>query len=136
MPADVAIEHHADCSVTMWLSEHDPVARMKGMHGVCLHPGRAVLEVKVGAYNRTADVQTFLWWANIATRGHGYFPSFFPPDAAYVADHAKRAMSPFPLATGRYYGVDYGARARDGVPSAEQPRLYPPPAGCAANDLS
>ena len=136
MPADVAIEHHADGAVTVWLSEHDPLARMKGMHGVCLHPGRALLEVKVRAYNRTADVQTFLWWANVATRVHGHYQSFFPPDATYVADHAKRAMSPFPRATGRYYGVDYGARARDGVPPAERPRGYPPPVGCAANDLS
>ena len=27
-------------------------------------------------------------------------------DATYVADHAKRAMSTFPLCTGHYYGVD------------------------------
>ena len=35
------------------------MTRMKGMHGVCLHPGRAMLELKVRAYNRTpfdADV--------------------------------------------------------------------------------
>jgi len=41
MPADVHIEPHADGAATVWLSEHDPMARMKGMHGVCLHPGRA-----------------------------------------------------------------------------------------------
>src|SRR3990172_6781296 len=43
MPADVAIERHADGSATVWLGEHDPMARMKGMHGACLHPGRSVL---------------------------------------------------------------------------------------------
>ena len=31
-----------DGSATVWLSDHDPMARMKGMHGVCLHPGPRV----------------------------------------------------------------------------------------------
>jgi tetratricopeptide (TPR) repeat protein len=136
MPADVAIERHADGSATVWLSEHDPVARMKGMHGVCLHPGRAVLEVKARVYNRTADVQTFLWWANVATRVHERYQSFFPPDATYVADHAKRAMSTFPRASGQYYGIDYAARARDGVPPSEAPRKYAPTGEYPADDLS
>jgi len=136
MPADVHVEQPADGSVTVWLSEHDPLARMKGMHGVCLHPGRATLELKVRACNRTADVQTFLWWANVATRVHERYQSFFPPDATFVADHAKRAMSTFPRCAGRYYGVDYAARARHGVPAAEQPRQYLPPGDYPADDLS
>lgn len=129
MPADVAIDHAADGSVTVWLSEHDPMARMKGMHGVCLAPGRAVLEVKVRVYNRTPLAQTFLWWANVATRVHEHYQSFFPPDVTYVADHAKRAMSTFPLATGHYYGVDYAARAKHGVPAGERPVQFVPPHG-------
>ncbi|MDI1249323.1 MAG: DUF5107 domain-containing protein [Lacunisphaera sp.] len=136
MPADVHVEQPADGSAIVWLSEHDPMARMKGMHGVCLHPGRALLELKARVYNRTADPQTFLWWANVATRVHERYQSFFPPDATYVADHAKRAMSTFPLCTGHYYGIDYAARARSGVPAAEQPRQYPPTGEYAANDLS
>ncbi|MFT3783846.1 MAG: DUF5107 domain-containing protein [Nibricoccus sp.] len=127
MPADVHVEEHADGSMTVWLSEHDPMARMKGMHGVCLHPGRSLIELKARAYNRTADVQTFLWWANVATRVHEAYRSFFPPDATYVADHAKRAMSTYPLCRGRYYGVDYGARGQKGIPKNEVPRQFVPP---------
>ena len=56
------------------------MARMKAMHGVCLHPGRALVKLKVRAYNRTPFVQTFLWWANVATRVHEGYQSFFPPD--------------------------------------------------------
>ena len=52
MPVDFHIEEHTDGSKTVWLSDHDPMARMKGMHGVCLHPGKAYLELKVRAYNR------------------------------------------------------------------------------------
>ncbi len=136
MPAEVEIENHPDGSITVWLSEHDPMARMKGMHGVCLHPGRAVLEVKVRAYNRTTLPQTFLWWANVATRVHGRYQSFFPPDVTHVADHAKRAMSTFPIASGHYYGVNYGERARSGVPAGETPAQFVPGGDYPANDLS
>ncbi|MFA7342669.1 MAG: DUF5107 domain-containing protein [Terrimicrobiaceae bacterium] len=136
MPADAEIERHGDGSVTVWLGDHDPMARMKGMHGVCLHPGRAVLEIKVRAYNRTPFVQTFLWWANVATRVHEQYQSFFPPDASCVADHAKRATSEYPLCQGHYYGVDYGARGKKGVPAEEAPRHHVPPGSYAPNDLS
>jgi hypothetical protein len=112
------------------------MSRMKGMHGVCLHPGKALIEVKVRAYNRTPLTQTFLWWANVATRVHERYQSFFPPDVSYVADHAKRAMSEFPLCRGFYYGVDYGRRGEKGVPAEEAPRCFVPPGDYAANDLS
>ena len=112
MPADAHIERHPDGAVTVWLSEHDPMARMKGMHGVTLYPDRAYIELRARVYNRTPHVQTFLWWANVATRVHERYQSFFPRDVSYVADHAKRAMSRFPLADGSYYGVDYPAREK------------------------
>jgi hypothetical protein len=63
--------------------------------------------------------QTFLWWANVATDVHERYQSFFPEDVRYVADHAKRAMSTFPLRSGRYYGVDYGARGEKGCRSRD-----------------
>jgi hypothetical protein len=44
-PVDVHIEERADGSRTVWLGDHDPMNRLKGMHGVCLHPGRAYLEL-------------------------------------------------------------------------------------------
>lgn len=137
MPADVQVEHHPNGAITVWLSEHDPLNRLKGMHGVCLYPDRAYVELKVRAYNRTPHVQTFLWWANVATRVHELYQSFFPPDVYYVADHAKRAMSEFPLCQDRYYGVDYRGRAKQGVPASETPGQFVPlPGRYAANDLS
>jgi tetratricopeptide (TPR) repeat protein len=114
MPVDTEIETHEDGSVTVWCSDHDPMCRMKGMHGVCLHPDRAYVELKARACNRTPHRQTFLWWANVATRVHEAYQSFFPPDVSYVADHARRSMSTYPLATGTYYGVDYGKRGTEG----------------------
>jgi len=143
LPVNYEIENHADGSVTVWCSDHDPMARMKGMHGVCLHPGKAYVELKARAYNRTPLTQTFLWWANVATRVHEAYQSFFPPDVYYVADHARRSMSEYPLAKGFYYGVDYGERGRKGIPKSEAPSQFVPPhaggtvpVNYAANDLS
>lgn len=127
LPADFHIEEHPDGSKTVWLSDHDPLTRMKGMHGVCLHPDRAVLELKVRAYNRTTLPQTFLWWANAGIRVHEAYQSFFPPDVHYVADHARRSTCEYPLCQGSYYGVNYGERARHGVPADERPANFVPP---------
>ncbi len=143
LPVDVKIQSHPGGAKTLWCGDHDPMCRMKAMHGLCLHPGSSRLELKVRAYNRTPLPQTFLWWANTASRVHAAYQSFFPPDVYCIADHARRAMSDYPLCRGSYYGVNYGERARRGVPSSEIPRQFlPPHCGGAApvdyapNDLS
>ena len=110
MPTDWSIEPTADGGAVVWCSEHEPTERMKGMHGVTLRPGSSLLELQARLTNRTALTQTFLWWANVCVRVHDDYEAFFPPDVTYVADHAKRAMSTFPVADGRYYGIDYGSR--------------------------
>jgi tetratricopeptide (TPR) repeat protein len=107
MPVEHSIEQHEDGSRTVWLTEHEPMNRMKGSVGICLHPGKAIIEAKVRLYNRTPFVQTFLWWANVGIRVHDQYQAFFPPDVTFVADHAKRAMSRYPIARNFYYGVDY-----------------------------
>lgn len=135
MPTEIAIERDPDGSVTVWCSDHDPITRMKGMHGLCLHPGKAYLELKVRLYNRTQDTQTFLWWANVATRVHEKYQSFFPRDVRFAADHAKRAATEYPLSQGRYYGIDYDERARHGVPEEEKPSDFVPDGSYPPNDL-
>jgi tetratricopeptide (TPR) repeat protein len=111
MLTDWQIEHLPDGGVVVWCSEHEPTERMKGMHGVLLRPGSSVLEVQVRLTNRTSLVQTFLWWANVGVRVHDEYEAYFPPDVTHVADHARRAVSTFPIAKDCYYGVDYGSRA-------------------------
>lgn len=135
MPVDVQIERSRDGSVTVWCSDHDPMNRMKGMHGICLYPDRAYVEVKVRLFNRTDQTQTFLWWANVATHVHERYQSFFPKDVQFAADHAKRAITEYPLSQGAYYGVDYGKRARQGVPTAEIPSRFLPDGSYPPNDL-
>jgi len=136
LPVDVTIEREEDGSVIAWCSDHDPLSRMKGMHGVCLRPGCAFIELRVRLYNRTWDTQTFLWWANAAVRVHEHYQSFFPRDVRYVADHARRAITEFPCSLGTYYGIPYGERALRGVPADQMPPNFVPDGSYPANDLS
>jgi tetratricopeptide (TPR) repeat protein len=135
MPVGTAIERDTDGSVTIWCSDHDPMTRMKGMHGICLRPGKAVVELRVRLYNRTLQTQTFLWWANVATRVHERYRSFFPQDVRFAADHAKRAITEYPLSESVYYGIDYAERARKGVPVEEMPSQFLPDGSYSPNDL-
>ena len=136
MPVSFHIEEHPDGARTVWCGDHDPMNRLKGMHGVCLHAARAYIELKVRLYNRTPFVQTFLWWANVAVRVDEHYQSFFPPDVHYVADHARRAISEFPLCRGVYYGINYGVRSQHGVPEEEIPTNFVPGGSYPPNDLS
>lgn len=107
LPCDATLEEHDDGSRTVWMSDHDPMVQLQSTHGITVRPGSCVVEMNVRLYNRTPYIHTFLWWANVAAEVHDQYQSFFPPDVGYVADHAVRAMSSFPMARNLYYGVDY-----------------------------
>ena len=109
LPVDHTIEHNADGSVTVWVSENEKMFHQKGMAGFTLHPGKAYLEIKAKLYNPTPVPQTFLWWANPAVAVNDFYQSVFPPDVHAVFDHGKRDVSTFPIATGTYYKIDYSA---------------------------
>lgn len=111
LPTDVYIEEEADGAKTIWMSEYDPMYRLKGMHGIRIRPNSALIEMRGRLFNRTPLTQTFLWWANVAVKVHGDYQSFFPPDVHYVADHAVRAQSSFPYAENDYYGIPYHERS-------------------------
>jgi len=106
-PLDWRIQEHEDGSKTVWCAEIEAMFHTKGMHGIRLYPHRAYLEIRVQLYNRTAEPQTFLWWANPAVAVHDMYQSVFPPDVHALMDHGKRDVSSFPIATGTYYKVNY-----------------------------
>ncbi|SKC42685.1 DUF5107 domain-containing protein [Krasilnikoviella flava] len=124
LPTESWIEVEPDGAVTVWCSDHDPFARMQGLHGVRLRPDSALVELRVRLVNRTDDVQTFLWWANVAAAVHDDYQAFFPTDVTVVADHAKRAVTTFPAASGRYYGVDYPAQRTAERPDGDRLDRY------------
>jgi len=107
MPVDCALDEHADGSRTVWLSEHEPLGRTKGMVGVCLYPGKALIETQVRLYNRTPYPQTFLWWANVAVHTNEQYQVVFPPDVTGVTYHARQFMASFPIARGFYGHLDF-----------------------------
>lgn len=124
LPTDTLIEREADGSITVWSSDHDPFARMKGMHGIRLRPDSAVVEARVRLFNRSEVTQSFLWWANVAAAVGDDYQSFFPTDVTHVADHARRAVTSFPRVEGRYYGVDYPAQVSAESPDADRLDWY------------
>jgi tetratricopeptide (TPR) repeat protein len=115
MPVAYTIEKSADGSQTVWLSDHEPMNRTKGMVGICLHPGKAYVEANVRIYNRTADVQKFLWWANVAVSVNEQYQVFFPPDVNWVTFHARADMSRWPVAKGTFCGIPYGEMNEGGT---------------------
>lgn len=109
MPVEYKIEEGEDGSKTVWLSEHEPMNRMKGMVGVCLYPGKAIVDIKVQLYNRTPYAQTFLWWNNAAVHIHDDYQVVFPPDVHYAVHHARQFVVEYPIAKGTYTWFDLGA---------------------------
>ncbi|MBD8068704.1 DUF5107 domain-containing protein [Bacillus sp. PS06] len=106
-PVEYKTSENEDGSVTVWVSEIDRMYGTKVTSGFTLHPGKAYLEISAQLYNRTAEPQTFLWWANPAVAVNDHTQSVFPPDVHAVLDHGKRDVSTFPIATGTYYKMDY-----------------------------
>ena len=108
-PLDFCIEESSDGSKTVWCNEIERMSRTKGLIGFTLYPQKAYLEISVKIYNRTPYPQTFLWWANPAVHVNDHYQSVFPPDVYAVFDHGKRDVSTYPVATGKYYKVDYSS---------------------------
>ena len=107
LPCDYELEECEDGSVVCWLSEHDPVDRMKGMVGVALRPGASYLETRVRLCNRTETMKSFLWWENAAVPVGEQYQIFFPKDVTYVNFHYLDSRISYPIAgDATYNGID------------------------------
>ena len=113
MPVDYEIVHEEDGSAIVWLSEHDPVDRMKGMVGIRLAPGKAILETRVKLANRTSLRHSFLWWENAAVPVNTDYELFFPPDVNHVYFHYRRSLTSFPIAHGKFNGMRFPEGGKD-----------------------
>ena len=112
MPVDYDIETEEDGTVIVWLSEHAPNDRTKGMVGVVLHPGASYFETRMAVTNRTANKHNFLWWENAAVKVHEGYRLVFPPDVTWVHHHNDSGHTTFPIAQGQY-GADNIAEPKD-----------------------
>lgn len=102
MPLQAVIEENEDGSKTVWTGEVEPFNRMKAMAGITVDKGRSYIKAKVRIYNRTAQAQLFMWWANLAVPVNNNYRTVFPPDVEYVNDHDRRAVMSWPIAKGTY----------------------------------
>lgn len=106
MPCDFKVEKLEDGSAVCWVSEHDPVDRMKGMVGIVLKPGESRFETRMRLYNRTAMPHSFLWWENAAVPVNEDYQIFFPQDVTYVNFHYLKSRTTFPIAgNGVFNGI-------------------------------
>ena len=108
MPVDYTVEDTENGGKIVWMSEHDPFDRLKGMVGVCLEPGRACFETRMKVYNRTPVRRTFLWWENTAVPVNKDYEIFFPEDVDHVWFHYRDSVTGFPMASGSFNGYLYG----------------------------
>ena len=107
LPCDFETEECGDGSVICWLSEHDPIDRMKGMVGIVLKPGCAYLETRVKLCNRTPVTKSFLWWENAAVPVNESYQIFFPKDVTYVNFHYLDSRISYPVAgDATFNGID------------------------------
>ncbi len=98
MPCDFVTEELPDGSAVCWLSEHDPIDRMKGMVGIVLKPGCSYFETRMKLYNRTEVPRSFLWWENAAVPVNEEYRIFFPQDVSYVNFHYLKSRTSYPVA--------------------------------------
>ncbi len=108
MPVDYCIEREENGAATVWLSENEPLNRMKGMVGIRLAPGEARFETRMRVFNRTQTRRSFLWWENAAVPVNEQYELFFPPDVHYVQFHYRKNVTSFPIAKGIYNGIRMG----------------------------
>ena len=106
MPCDYTIEECEDGTKICWLSEHDPIDRMKGMVGIVLKPDTKYFETRMKLYNRTDTPRSFLWWENAAVPVHEQYQIFFPEDVTYVNFHYLKSRITYPIAgNGVFNGI-------------------------------
>ena len=105
MPLDYHTETLKDGSAVVWLSEHSPCDRTKGMVGIVLKPDASYFETRAIVTNRTPNKHSFLWWENAAVAVHEEYRLIFPPDVTWVHHHNDASHTTFPIASGQY-GAD------------------------------
>jgi tetratricopeptide (TPR) repeat protein len=106
-PMDYSLEEHADGSRTVWISNTDRRHRMSILIGYTVYPHSSIVEMTIRPFNRTAVANSFLFWANPSVHVDTTYEVIFPPSVQYVTQHAKREMTTWPIADGRYNNFDY-----------------------------
>ena len=107
MPVDYRLTENPDGSSTIWIGEFEPRHRMKWTIGITLYPGKSYLEVSGTLMNTTDNINSFLYWANVATHVNENYQVIFPPSTDFAVFHAKNSFARWPITTEPYTGKEY-----------------------------
>jgi len=107
MPVDYRLTENPDGSSTIWIGEFEPRHRMNWTIGITLYPGRSYLEVAGTLMNTTENINSFLYWANVATHVNEDYQVIFPPSTDFAVFHAKNSFAHWPITTEPYTGKEY-----------------------------
>jgi tetratricopeptide (TPR) repeat protein len=107
MPVDYTLAENPDGSKTIWFGETERRHRMKWLIGVSLRPGSSAIDVTVKLFNRTAQPNSILYWANVAVHVNDDYQVLFPPSVTAATYHSKNDFAHWPIANERYRGTDY-----------------------------
>ena len=107
MPVDYSLSTEPDGSATVTVGELELRHRMRWVVQLRLRPGSSCVEQTVRLINRTAEENSFLFFANIAVASNENYQVLFPPDVQWVTYHGKHEFSKWPVADSIYHGVDF-----------------------------
>ena len=113
IPVDYTLRQNEDGSATIWIGETEPRHRMKWTLGISLFPGKSYIEVSGRLINPTDNINSILYWANVATHVNDDYQVFFPPSTDFAVYHAKNSFSHWPITTEVYNRHDYYKNAID-----------------------
>jgi tetratricopeptide (TPR) repeat protein len=107
MPVDYRLTENPDGSSTIWIGEFEPRHRMNWTIGITLYPGKSYLEVSGTLMNTTENINSFLYWANVATHVNEDYQVIFPPSVDFAVYHSKNSFAHWPVTWEPYTGKEY-----------------------------
>jgi tetratricopeptide (TPR) repeat protein len=107
MPVDYRLTENPDGSSTIWIGEFEPRHRMNWTIGITLYPGKSYLEVAGTLMNTTENINSFLYWANVATHVNEDYQVIFPPSVDFAVFHSKNSFAHWPVTSEPYTGKEY-----------------------------
>ena len=107
LPVQYQLEENADGSKTIWVGELEINHRMRWVVGLTLHPDRSYVEGTWKLINQTPAANSFLYFANMGVAANPQYQILFPPSTEAGTYHSKTEYVRWPIADGRYRGVDF-----------------------------
>ena len=131
LPVDYKLIQNDDGSATIWIGETEPRHRMKWTIGISLFPGKSYVEVDGRLMNPTDNINSILYWANVATHVNEDYQVIFPPSTDFAVYHAKNSFAHWPVTTETYNGKEYYQNNID----ASWWKNHPDPVSFFAHDI-